>query len=54
MLHRTKEALRSGTLIVAGDQWPVFLYKEYSVDRDDVWKGLFMSDLLVFVESSDI
>ncbi|KAH6911947.1 hypothetical protein BKA70DRAFT_1370418 [Coprinopsis sp. MPI-PUGE-AT-0042] len=43
-----RESLRSGTLTVAGDQWPLFLYKKYVIDLDNIWKGLFMSDLLIF------
>ncbi|KAH6907219.1 hypothetical protein BKA70DRAFT_1104875 [Coprinopsis sp. MPI-PUGE-AT-0042] len=44
----TKEGLRTGTITVAGDQWPLFLYKDNTFDRENVWKGLFRSNLLVF------
>lgn len=48
---RIKEQLRSGTLAVPGDQWPVFLYADYKhdLDSDDHWEGLFRSTLLVKV-----
>jgi hypothetical protein len=48
---RTKEGLRTGTISVSGDQWPLFLYKDNAFDPENVWKGLFRSSLLVFVES---
>ncbi|KAH6869037.1 hypothetical protein BKA70DRAFT_1023040, partial [Coprinopsis sp. MPI-PUGE-AT-0042] len=44
----TKEALRTGTLVVAGDEWPVFLYKDYQADPRRIWEGLFRSNLLVY------
>ncbi|KAH6903657.1 hypothetical protein BKA70DRAFT_1110650, partial [Coprinopsis sp. MPI-PUGE-AT-0042] len=43
----TQEGLRNGTLTVSGDQWPIFLYKDYTYNRKDVWEGLFQSHLLV-------
>jgi hypothetical protein len=46
---RIKDKLRSGELIVPGDQWPIFLYAEQIFDREDPWKGLFRSALLVSV-----
>ncbi|KAH6913696.1 hypothetical protein BKA70DRAFT_1096331, partial [Coprinopsis sp. MPI-PUGE-AT-0042] len=42
-----RDALRNGTLVVAGDQWPVFLYKDYTHNPEDIWDGLFRSSLLV-------
>ncbi|KAH6908698.1 hypothetical protein BKA70DRAFT_1103234, partial [Coprinopsis sp. MPI-PUGE-AT-0042] len=46
--HReTKEGLRSGTIIVSGDQWPVFLYKDHKFNQQDMWDGLFRSSLLI-------
>ncbi|KAH6890755.1 hypothetical protein BKA70DRAFT_1120286 [Coprinopsis sp. MPI-PUGE-AT-0042] len=44
----TREALRTGTLVVAGDEWPIFLYKDYTYIRGRVWEGLFRSTLLVY------
>ncbi|KAH6886036.1 hypothetical protein BKA70DRAFT_1123469 [Coprinopsis sp. MPI-PUGE-AT-0042] len=44
---QTREGLRAGTIIVAGDDWPLFLYKDYKYYPQDVWKGLFRSALLV-------
>ncbi|KIM74367.1 hypothetical protein PILCRDRAFT_14512 [Piloderma croceum F 1598] len=43
----TKDKLRSGELLIPGDQWPIFLYQVYSYDPDDPWNGLFRSALLV-------
>ncbi|KAH6867821.1 hypothetical protein BKA70DRAFT_1379857 [Coprinopsis sp. MPI-PUGE-AT-0042] len=42
-----RESLRNGTLVVAGDQWPNFLYKDYTHNPEDIWDGLFRSSLLV-------
>ncbi|KAH7919091.1 hypothetical protein BV22DRAFT_1023570, partial [Leucogyrophana mollusca] len=42
-----KAKLRSGEMVVTGDQWPLFLYADYSYDFDDPWNGLFRSALLV-------
>jgi hypothetical protein len=44
-----KEKLKSGEMIVAGDQWPVFLYEGYKYDPEDPWTGLLRSSLLVTV-----
>jgi hypothetical protein len=46
-----KEKLKSGEMIVPGDQWPIFLYRGYNYDPDDPWDGLFRSALLVSVSS---
>ncbi|KAH6904737.1 hypothetical protein BKA70DRAFT_1109017 [Coprinopsis sp. MPI-PUGE-AT-0042] len=45
--NEIKEGLRSGTIIVTGDQWPVFLYKDFRCNIGNVWEGLFQSSLLV-------
>ncbi|KIK18437.1 hypothetical protein PISMIDRAFT_14353 [Pisolithus microcarpus 441] len=42
-----KAKLCSGQLQVAGDQWPLFLYADYSYDVEDPWNGLLRSGLLV-------
>ena len=34
---------------VAGDQWPVFLYANYTYDAEDPWNGLLCSGLLISV-----
>jgi hypothetical protein len=47
--QRVKEKLRSGEMIISGDQWPVFLYHGYNYDPQDPWNGLFRSALLVAV-----
>jgi hypothetical protein len=46
----TKTKLISGQIQPAGDQWPVFLYANYSYDTEDPWNGLLRSGLLVSVE----
>ncbi|KIJ62743.1 hypothetical protein HYDPIDRAFT_93808, partial [Hydnomerulius pinastri MD-312] len=43
-----KAKLRNGQLQVAGDQWPVFLYANYTYDPKDPWNGLFRSGLLAY------
>ncbi|KAH6911622.1 hypothetical protein BKA70DRAFT_1099039, partial [Coprinopsis sp. MPI-PUGE-AT-0042] len=44
---QTKEGLRAGTIIVSGDQWPVFLYKDHVFNQQDIWDGVFRSSLLI-------
>ncbi|KAH6884695.1 hypothetical protein BKA70DRAFT_1124678 [Coprinopsis sp. MPI-PUGE-AT-0042] len=44
----TREGLRTGTICVAGDQWPLFVYAGYTYDSANIWKGLFRSTLLVW------
>jgi hypothetical protein len=46
-----QEQLRNGTYMVAGDQWPVFVYKDCKYDPENPWDGLFRSALLVSVGS---
>ena len=48
---RTRAKLVNGEIQVAGDQWPVFLYADYSYDAEDPWNGLLRSGLLVAVRS---
>jgi hypothetical protein len=48
-INRTKERLRSGELWVCGDQWPIFVYANYTYDSEDPWLGLLRSRLLVYV-----
>ena len=48
---RTRTKLVNGEIQVAGDQWPVFLYADYSYDPEDPWNGLLRSGLLVSVRS---
>ncbi|KAF9241133.1 hypothetical protein BU15DRAFT_45179, partial [Melanogaster broomeanus] len=43
----TKTKLVTGQIQVAGDQWPVFLYANYTYDPEDPWNGLLCSGLLV-------
>ena len=49
MYPRVKEKLKTGELMVAGDQWPVFLYSGYIYDAEDPWDSLFRSAILVSV-----
>ncbi|TFK25465.1 hypothetical protein FA15DRAFT_680234 [Coprinopsis marcescibilis] len=46
---KIQEELRSGTTIVSGEYWPAFIYKDYTCDENNIWKGLFQSDILVKV-----
>jgi hypothetical protein len=48
-VNRTKENLRSGEMLVCGDQWPIFLYAHQTYDPEDPWCGLLRSRLLVSV-----
>ncbi|KAG2035463.1 hypothetical protein BDR03DRAFT_1012485 [Suillus americanus] len=41
-----RENLRSGEILVCGDQWPVFLYANHTYDNEDPWCGLLRSCLL--------
>ncbi|KAG1748518.1 hypothetical protein EDD22DRAFT_785573 [Suillus occidentalis] len=47
----TKEKLRSGELWVCGDQWPIFVYANYTYDPEDLWCGLLRSQLLVYMSA---
>ena len=49
----TRTKLENGELQVAGDQWPVFLYADYTYDPEDPWNGLLRSGLLVSVSFID-
>ncbi|KIK13543.1 hypothetical protein PISMIDRAFT_17923 [Pisolithus microcarpus 441] len=44
---QTQTKLMNGEIQVPGDQWPVFLYADYSYDPEDPWNGLLRSGLLV-------
>ena len=46
---RMKSKLRNGEIVIAGDQWPIFLYAGYKFDPEEPWKGLLRSALLVTV-----
>jgi hypothetical protein len=48
-VNRIKENLRSGEMLVCGDQWPIFLYAHQTYDPEDPWCGLLRSRLLVSV-----
>ena len=48
-ISRTQTKLMNGHIQVAGDQWPVFLYANYTYYPEDPWNGLLHSGLLVSV-----
>lgn len=50
MVNRVKEMLRSGNYLVAGDQWPILLYKDEFYESENPWRGLFRNRLLVLVK----
>ncbi|EGO01387.1 hypothetical protein SERLA73DRAFT_121668 [Serpula lacrymans var. lacrymans S7.3] len=45
--QQLKTSLKDGSLIIPGDQWPNFIYKDYKYDSDNPWIGAFQSSLLV-------
>ena len=49
--HSIKTKLMNGQMQVLGDQWPLFLYADYTYDPEDPWNGLLRSGLLVSVRS---
>jgi len=40
---------RMSDYIVSENSWPLFLYENYTIDHDNLEKGLFKSKLLVQV-----
>ena len=50
---RTRTKLSNSELQVAGDQWPIFLYANYTYNPEDPWNGLLCSGLLVSVSFND-
>ena len=46
---RTRAKLINGQIQVAGDQWPIFLFANYTYCAGDPWNGLLWSGLLVLV-----
>ncbi|KJA13063.1 hypothetical protein HYPSUDRAFT_151997 [Hypholoma sublateritium FD-334 SS-4] len=42
-----KSKLRTGEFSIAGDQWPIFLYRSYQYDENDPWEGLLQSQILI-------
>ena len=48
-LTSVRKCLRSGEIVVSGDQWPSFLYEEEKINPDNPWDGLLRGVLLVSV-----
>jgi hypothetical protein len=48
---RTKAGLRSGETMVAGDEWPIFLYYDGVYDPERPWDGLFRNAILISVST---
>ena len=48
-ISRTRTKLMNGQIQVMGDQWPVFLYANYTYNLEDPWNGLLWSGLLISV-----
>lgn len=46
---RVKEQLKSGQMVVPGDQWPIFLYASSMYDPNKPWDGLLRNEILVSV-----
>ncbi|KAF8838676.1 hypothetical protein BDN67DRAFT_991205 [Paxillus ammoniavirescens] len=46
---KTRMKLVNGQIQVAGDQWPIFLYVNYTYNAKDPWNGLLRSGLLISV-----
>ncbi|KIM59494.1 hypothetical protein SCLCIDRAFT_1217696, partial [Scleroderma citrinum Foug A] len=44
---KTRTKLVNGQIQVAGDQWPIFLYANYTYNMEDPWNGLLQSGLLI-------
>ena len=42
-----KSKLWNGEILIAGDQWPIFLHTGYKFDLEEPWKGLLRSTILV-------
>lgn len=51
--HRVKASLRNGDFMVAGDQWPLLVYKDYVYDPENPWAGVFRSSILVKVSFTE-
>jgi hypothetical protein len=46
---RVREQLRSGEFVIAGDHWPLLVYRDCVYDPENPWSGLFHSVILVSV-----
>ena len=46
---RIKQQLQNGDLMVAGDHWPLLVYRDHVYDPENPWNGLFRSVILVSV-----
>ncbi|KIJ09521.1 hypothetical protein PAXINDRAFT_17395 [Paxillus involutus ATCC 200175] len=52
--NETKLKLVNGQIQVAGDQWPVFLYANYTYDAEDPWNGLLLSSTFSLPQAQSI
>jgi hypothetical protein len=46
--------LSTGEMAVCGDQWLMLVYANQEYNEEEPWVGLFRSQLLVWVQLSDI
>jgi hypothetical protein len=53
-IQRIREGLRNATIVTKGNQWASFLYENYQYDVEDIWKGLFRSQLLISVRAASL
>ena len=46
-----KSKLHNGEILIAGDQWPIFVYMGYKFNPEEPWGGLLRSSILVSVSA---
>lgn len=46
-----RKKLRSGELVVTGDQWPIFLYEGLKYDEENPWEGFLRSKIMISVST---
>jgi hypothetical protein len=49
MFYRTIDSFRDGSLSISSDQLSLFMYRNYTVDHDNLADGLLCSDLIKMV-----
>ncbi|TEB09971.1 hypothetical protein FA13DRAFT_1759839 [Coprinellus micaceus] len=45
--NEIQKQLKTGQIIVSGDNWPFFLYRDHTLNAENLWDGLFQGELLV-------